>query len=117
MRYWLPILLVFGVLSSAVVAQDHSARLGDVKRGGRVSFEPTGPGVLFDALDPVVRKWYVPQELYAEYGWRQREYSNYDESDCIPHGLGLLIKGLALLRRPQGRRVRARGSLPAARPR
>ena len=22
---------------------------------------------LFDALDPVVKKWFVPQELYAEY--------------------------------------------------
>ena len=48
-----------------------------MKRGGKVSFEPTGPGVLFDALDPTVRKWYVSQELYAEYGWRQWEYSNY----------------------------------------
>ena len=35
------------------------------------------PGVVFDALDPVLRKWYVPQELYTEYGWRPREYSNY----------------------------------------
>ena len=55
--------------------------LGTVQRGGKVTFEPTGPGVLFDALDPVVRKWYVPQELYAEYGWRQREYSNYARSN------------------------------------
>ena len=58
-------------------AQEYGARLGAIKRGGKVSFEPTGPGVLFDALDPVVRKWYVPQELYAEYGWSSREYSNY----------------------------------------
>jgi len=59
------------------LAQDYGARLGTTQRGGKVSFEPTGPGVLFDALDPVVRKWYVPQELYAEYGWRQWEYNNY----------------------------------------
>ena len=58
-------------------AQEYGSRLGTIKRGGKVSFEPTGPGVLFDALDPVVRKWYVPQELYAEYGWSSREYSNY----------------------------------------
>ena len=57
--------------------QDYGARLGTVKRGGRVSYEPTGPGVLFDALDPALRKWYVPQELYAEYAWRQAEYTNY----------------------------------------
>lgn len=59
------------------LAQDYGARLGDVQRGGKVSFEPTGPGVLFDALDPAIRKWYVPQELYTEYRWKQLEYSNY----------------------------------------
>lgn len=64
-------------LSHAVYAQEYGARLGTVKRGGKVSFEPQGPGVVFDALDPVVRKWYVPQELYTEYGWQQREYDNY----------------------------------------
>ncbi|MBM3280825.1 MAG: hypothetical protein FJY95_22515 [Candidatus Handelsmanbacteria bacterium] len=60
-----------------LAAQEYGSRLGEVKRGGRVSFEPTGPGVLFDALDPVLRKWYVPQELYNEYRWRQDQYSNY----------------------------------------
>ena len=49
----------------------------DVQHGGMVSFEPTGPGVLFGALDPAVKKWYVPQELFVDYGWRQWEYSNY----------------------------------------
>lgn len=65
------------VVVVAVGAQEYGARLGSVKRGGKVSFEPKGPGVFFDALDPVVRKWYVPQELYTEYGWRQRDYDNY----------------------------------------
>jgi hypothetical protein len=32
---------------------------------------------LFGALDPAVKKWYVPQELFAEYAWKQWEYSNY----------------------------------------
>ena len=32
---------------------------------------------MFGALDPTVRRWYVPQELYHEYQWRQWEYSNY----------------------------------------
>jgi hypothetical protein len=70
-------LLICAFLASPLAAQDYGARLGQVKRGGRVSFEPTGPGVLFDALDPVVRKWYVPQELYHEYRWQQGEYANY----------------------------------------
>ena len=65
-------LLCLPLLAGVLDAQDYGARLGTVKRGGKVSFEPRGPGVLFDALDPVVRKWYVPQELYAEYGWDQR---------------------------------------------
>ena len=44
-------------------AQNYGTRLG-IQRGGEVSFEPRGPGVLFGALDPAVQKWYVPQELY-----------------------------------------------------
>ena len=58
-------------------AQDYGSRLGTVQRGGEVSFEPMGPGVLFGALDPAQRRWYVPQELFNEYQWRQWEYSNY----------------------------------------
>ena len=58
-------------------AQEYGARLGTIQRGGQVSFEPQGPGVLFGALDPAKRRWYVPQELYNEYQWRQWEYSNY----------------------------------------
>jgi len=60
-------------------AQDYGTRLG-VRRGGEVHFEPQGPGILFDALDPAVRKWYVPQELYNEYQWKHWEYTNYARS-------------------------------------
>ena len=63
-----------------VSAQAYDSRMGRVKQGGKVDFAPQGPGVLFDALDPAVRKWYVPQELYKEYQWRQWEYSNYARS-------------------------------------
>ena len=71
------LLLLALILSFPLQAQEHGVRLGSIQRGGRVSFEPTGPGVLFDALDPSVRKWYVPQELYAEFRWKQWEYNNY----------------------------------------
>ena len=37
----------------------------------------TGPGVLINTVEPALRKWYVPQELYAIYGWEQWQYSNY----------------------------------------
>ena len=67
--------LVAGVVDR-VTAQDYGTRLG-TQRGGKVSFAPYGPGVLFGALDPAVKKWYVPQELHNEYKWRQWEYTNY----------------------------------------
>ena len=63
-------------LTGVSEGQDYGSRLG-VQRGGEVDFSPRGPGVLFDALDPALRKWYVPQELYNDYRWRQWEYSNY----------------------------------------
>ena len=63
-------------VSGARAQGDFGTRLG-VRRGGEVAFDPYGPGVLFDALDPAVKKWYVPQELYNDYQWRQWEYSNY----------------------------------------
>ena len=62
--------------NEAAANEDYGKRLG-VKRGGQVSFAPQGPGVIFDALDPALRKWHIPQELYKEYKWRQWEYSNY----------------------------------------
>ena len=68
--------VILVLVATASGAQEYGARLG-VQRGGDVSFEPRGPGVIFGALDPAVRRWYVPQELYHDYKWRQWEYSNY----------------------------------------
>ena len=31
-------------------------------------------------MDPAVKKWYVPQELFYEFQWRQWQYSNYARS-------------------------------------
>ena len=56
---------------------EYGTRLGVPRGDGEISYAPYGPGVLFDALDPAIKKWYVPQELYNEYRWRQWEYSNY----------------------------------------
>ena len=73
------VLVILGLLvgiADQASAQNYGSRLG-VQRGGRTAFEPQGPGVLFDALDPAVRRWYIPQELYNEYRWQQWEYSNY----------------------------------------
>jgi hypothetical protein len=65
------------VVSLPALAQNYGTRLGTVKHGGLVTFEPQGPGVLFGALDPAMKRWFMPQELYNEYGWKQWEYSNY----------------------------------------
>ena len=69
-------LACFLLCAGMLDAQSYDSRIG-MQRGGKVSFEPRGPGVLFGALDPAVKKWYVPQELFLDYSWRQWEYSNY----------------------------------------
>ena len=42
-----------------------------------VNYAPQGVDVSIGSIDPAVRRWYVPQELYPEYRWRQWEYTNY----------------------------------------
>ena len=69
-------LLLVGVCEYSWSQGSYGRRLGS-QRGGDVSFEPRGPGVMFGALDPAVKKWYIPQELFNDYGWRQWEYTNY----------------------------------------
>ena len=71
-----PLVAFLVAAGAAAWAQDYGARLG-VQRGGEVSYEPVGPGVLFGALDPAVKRWYIPQELFNEYRWKHWEYSNY----------------------------------------
>ena len=63
-------------------AQEIGTRIGE-RRGGEISYELQGSGVLFDALDPAVKKWYIPQELFYEFQWRQWQYSNYARSHYL----------------------------------
>ena len=72
----LVVLLAVAIFSVSSHAQTYGARLGE-RRGGAITFEPRGSGVLFSALDPTVKRWYVPQELFQEYRWKNWEYSNY----------------------------------------
>ncbi|NKB69126.1 MAG: hypothetical protein GKR89_18815 [Candidatus Latescibacteria bacterium] len=55
---------------------EYGSRLG-VQYGTETSYAPQGPGVMLGVLEPAKRRWYVPQELYKEYQWRQWEYTNY----------------------------------------
>ncbi|MXW79515.1 MAG: hypothetical protein F4Z57_11150, partial [Gemmatimonadetes bacterium] len=62
-----------GILLLAIVAEatwsqqpDYGSRLG-VGQGTATNFRPQGAQGMLDAIDPAVRRWYVPQELFAEY--------------------------------------------------
>ena len=79
MKRLFPLFLAAALIITAIYpASGASARSRlDVQRGGRPSFEPVGSGLMFGALDPVVQRWYVPQELYNEYRWQHRDFSNY----------------------------------------
>ena len=44
------------------------------------------------AMVPVVRKWYLPQNLYYEYRWRGWEYSNYAREPYQRY-VGTLLNG------------------------
>ena len=72
------VLLAAAVLGpQAAPAQvDYGGRLG-VSQAGVRGFEPRGPMVLMEAVDPTVRKWYVPQELYSQAGLWQWETTSY----------------------------------------
>lgn len=75
--YGLLLVAQWGIGPDAGLAQmDYGTRLG-VRSGAETSHAPQGPGVMLGTLDPAVRRWFVPQELYKEYQWRQWEYTNY----------------------------------------
>ncbi|HIG52885.1 MAG TPA: hypothetical protein EYQ18_02645 [Candidatus Handelsmanbacteria bacterium] len=64
------------MVTAAGAQTDYGYRLGQ-RQGGEVNFTTTGPGVLMDALDPTVKRWYLPQELFGEYRHSQWSYTNY----------------------------------------
>ncbi|RKY68143.1 MAG: hypothetical protein DRQ02_05145 [Candidatus Latescibacterota bacterium] len=64
-------LLILGVLLSSVSFS------GAQIRTGVTPLTPIGPGTVIGALEPSLRKWYVPHELYLQYKWQPWQYSNY----------------------------------------
>ena len=69
------------VLAGAVGGQqgtriNYGNRLG-YQVGDRSAYSSRGVSVLIDALDPTIQRWYLPQELFLEYGRRQWDYTNY----------------------------------------
>ncbi|MXX38755.1 MAG: hypothetical protein F4Z85_11965, partial [Gemmatimonadetes bacterium] len=63
----------------ALLALDWSSALAQLTTGYRPIAEPGIYGVRIHpgALAPNRRKFYLPQNLFYEYGWRGWEYSNY----------------------------------------
>ncbi|MBT4498327.1 MAG: hypothetical protein HOC74_11425, partial [Gemmatimonadetes bacterium] len=66
------------VLAGAVGGQqgtriNYGNRLG-YQVGDRSAYSSRGVSVLIDALDPTIQRWYLPQELFLEYGRRQWDY-------------------------------------------
>ena len=57
-------------------AQNYGARLGH-RAHGEVIYRSEGPKTLLDNVEPLVRKRYLPQELYQEYQWQTWQYTNY----------------------------------------
>ena len=48
---------------------------------GLLALSREGQEHTFGALDPAIKKWYIPQELFNDYGWKQWEYSNYAKEE------------------------------------
>ena len=73
-------------LPAAAGAQtDYGNRLGQRQGGadGLAEYAAANPNVMMGALDPAIKRWYLPQELYGEYGRRQWRYTNYAREDYL----------------------------------
>ena len=55
---------------------EYGNRLG-LQQGGDLMLYPQGLLPAMGAVDPAVRKWYLPEELFDEYRWRQWETISY----------------------------------------
>ncbi|MYI61300.1 MAG: hypothetical protein F4105_06465, partial [Gemmatimonadetes bacterium] len=69
------ILLGLAVCCDSAAQVEYGNRLG-LQQGTEARLMTLSPEVYLAALDPAVRRWYVPQELYEEYRWRQWQYTN-----------------------------------------
>jgi len=71
------------VLVADISAQvDYGNRLGR-RVGGRNTYSAAGVSIEIGSLDPTVQRWYLPQELFSEYGRRQWEQTNYAQDSYL----------------------------------
>jgi len=71
------LLLLISTGGSVDAQIEYGSLLGSQQAGRRVSYAPQGPGTMLGAIEPAVRRWFLPQHMYAEHRWRQWEYTNY----------------------------------------
>ena len=69
------LLLGLAVASGSAAQVEYGNRLG-WQQGGEARLLTLSPEVSLAALDPAMRRWYVPQELYEEHRWRQWQDTN-----------------------------------------
>tara|TARA_B100001250_G_scaffold278813_1_gene241225 strand:- start:11665 stop:14616 length:2952 start_codon:yes stop_codon:yes gene_type:complete len=69
-------LVAFTIPNSGATQTDYGNRLGGQIQDRQV-YSAAGTSVIIGALDPTVQRWYLPQELFTEYGRRQWKYTNY----------------------------------------
>ena len=73
-RCWAVVCLLAGLVPAGA-QPDYGNRLG-TNEADRVSYYASGPLVQQAAFVPALKRWYMPQEIAAEYRW-QWEYTNY----------------------------------------
>ena len=71
-------LALLGLAADVVAQVDYGNRLGR-RVGGRNTYSASGVSIEIGSLDPTVQRWYMPQELFSEYGRRQWEQTNYSQ--------------------------------------
>lgn len=79
-RVWMGYLLALAWATSAAADVASISARAQSARQFYTQFDPFSSGGLrtsVGALEPSLRKWYVPQELYTQYGWDQWQYTNY----------------------------------------
>ena len=81
---FLVLLLLAGTSVTAGAQLDYGNRLGEQERGPS-RYGIIGPRVLMKSLDPTIKRWYLPQELFREYGRHQWSYTNYARQPYLPY--------------------------------
>jgi len=82
-------IIIIAMALSVLLPADSRA---DLAAGFFDPYAATGPRISVEALNPALRKWYLPQTLYHLYGWKNSEYTNYAR-DQYERYVDILLEG------------------------